>query len=80
MFKVDGGKVTGNTSNQMMGETPISEGKIEGDDLTFVVNASFNGNAFKLSYKGKVSGNEIKLTLQVPGRDQSFEMTAKKAS
>jgi len=78
-FKVDGNKLTGSTSNQFMGDMPISDGKIEGDDLSFTVNASFNGNDVKLNYKGKVSGDQMKLTLEIPGRDRTIEMTAKRA-
>jgi hypothetical protein len=41
---------------------------------------NFQGNEFKLSYKGKVvSATEMKLTIEFPGRDP-IEMTAKKAS
>jgi len=78
-FKVDGNKLTGSTSNQFMGETPTSEGKIDGDDLSFTVNASFNGNDVKLNYKGKVAGDEMKLTLEIAGRDRTIEMTATRA-
>ncbi len=78
-FKVDGGKVTGKVASQM-GEADISEGKLDGDDLSFVVVRNFQGNDFKLSYKGKVSGDEIKLSITFPGRDGAFEMTAKKVS
>ena len=80
VFKVDGSKLTGTSSNQMMGETAISDGKVEGDDVTFNVVVSRDGNEFKLAYKGKVSGNEMKLTITLPGGDRTFEMTAKKAS
>ena len=80
VFKVDGAKLTGSTSNQMMGETAISEGKIDGDNLSFVVNAEFNGNSVKLDYKAKVTGNEMKITLTLPGGDRTFEMNAKKVS
>jgi opacity protein-like surface antigen len=80
VFKVDGSKVTGATSNQMMGEAPISEGKIDGENLSFNVTLNRNGQEFKLNYKGKVAGNEIKLTVEVPGADRTFEMTAKKVS
>lgn len=80
VFKVDGDKLTGTTSNQMMAETAISDGKIDGDNLTFTVNANFNGNEVKLNYKGKVAGNEMKITLSLPGGDRTFDMTAKKVS
>ena len=33
VFKVDGEKLTGTTSNQRSGELPISDGKIDGDNL-----------------------------------------------
>jgi len=80
VFKVDGTTVTGTTSNQMIGEAPISDGKIDGDNLTFSVTLKRDGQEFKLNYQGKVSGNEIKLTVVIPGADRTFEMTAKRAS
>ena len=78
-FKVDGNRLTGSTSNQFMGEAPISDGKVEGDNLSFTVNANFNGNDVKLNYKAKVTGDEMKLTLEIPGRDRTIEMTAKRS-
>jgi len=80
VFQVDGAKLTGTSANQMMGETAISDGKVEGDDLTFNVVVTRDGNEFKLAYKGKVTGNEMKLTITLPGGDRTFEMTAKKAA
>jgi hypothetical protein len=79
-FKADGDKLTGSTSNRFMGETAISDGKVDGDSISFTVNANFNGNDVKLNYKGKVSADELKLTLEIPGRDRTIEMTAKRAS
>ena len=80
VFKVDGAKLTGTTSSQMMAETPISDGKIDGDNLSFTVNANFNGNEVKLNYKAKVTGDEMKITLELPGGDRTFEMVAKKVT
>ena len=78
-FKVDGARLTGKVASQM-GESDISDGKTDGDDLSFNVVRNFQGNEVKLSYKGKVSGNEMKISLLFPGRDQPIEMTAKKVS
>jgi hypothetical protein len=84
VFKVDGAKLTGTVSNPMGGENPISDGKIDGDALSFVVAISFNGQDFKLNYAGEVTGNEMKLTITMPalggGDPRSFEMTAKKVN
>lgn len=79
-FKVDGSKLTGTAANQFSGELPIQDGKLDGDSISFLVTANFNGNDFKLNYKGKVSGDEIKLTVEVTGMDRTFEMTAKRSS
>jgi hypothetical protein len=78
VFKVDAGKVTGTVNSGPMGEAAISEGKLEGEDISFAIVQTYNGNEFKISYKGKVSGNEMKLTIQVPNMEQTFEITAKK--
>jgi hypothetical protein len=78
-FKVDGAKLTGTVASQM-GESAISEGKIDGDKVAFAVTRDFNGQTFKITYEGVVSGNELKLTVHFPGREEGFEMTAKKAS
>lgn len=77
-FKTDGGKLTGSTSNRFMQDAPISDGKVEGDQLSFVVKSSFNGNDVQVNYKGKVVGDEIKLTVEIAGRDGALEMTARR--
>ncbi len=79
-FKVDGGKLTGTASNQFTGESAIVDGKVDGDSISFTVNANFNGNEVKLNYKGTVAGDEMKITVEVAGRDRTFEMKAKRAS
>jgi hypothetical protein len=80
VFKVDGAKLTGTSANEMMGETPISDGKVDGDDVSFNIVLNRDGNEFKLAYKGKVTGKDMKLTVTLPGGDRTFEMTAKKAA
>jgi len=65
-FKVDGAKLTG-TMTTSRGENEISEGKIEGDDISFVVVRTFGENEIKLVYKGKVKGDEITFTREFQG-------------
>ena len=78
-FKADGDKLTGTMSGRA-GDREISEGKISGDDISFVMKFSRDGNETRMVYKGKVSGSEIKFTMQREGGDRSFEFVAKKAS
>jgi hypothetical protein len=61
VFKVEGEKLTGTTSGRA-GENAISDGTVKGEDLAFTVAVSFNGNNMKLIYKGKLVGEEIRMT------------------
>lgn len=60
-FKVDGSTLTGTVST-MRGDTDITEGKIDGDNISFVQVLSFNGNEMRINYTGKVDGDTIKFT------------------
>ncbi len=76
-FKVDGDKLTG-TIGGGMGETAISEGKINGDEISFVVVRSMGGEERKIQYKGKVSGDEIKLSITFNPDQPPREVVAKR--
>lgn len=66
-FKVEGTKLTGETTSEMLGKSTIADGKIDGDNISFSITASMQGNELKLTYKGKISGNEIQLTSEMSG-------------
>jgi len=53
---------------------------VDGAKVSFAVSREYNGQTFKITYEGTVNGNELKLTVHFPGREEGFEMTAKKAS
>ncbi len=80
LLKVDGAKITGSMNSEQMGESKISEGKVDGDNISFAVVREFNGNEFRINYKGKVTDTEIKFTGDIPGMDRTFEFTAKKSA
>jgi len=63
-FKVEGNKLTG-TAKSDNGETQITEGTVNGDEISFVENLNFQGMPLKITYKGKLSGDEIKFTRNV---------------
>jgi hypothetical protein len=63
-FKVDGAELTGTSIGPQGNEYPISEGKITGDDISFVVEVT-GQMEMKINYKGKIVGDEIKLTMQM---------------
>src|SRR5258708_6131247 len=79
-LKLAGDKLTGTAAVGPIPETVISEGKLDGDNVSFVVAASFNGNDLLMVYRGKVSGDEIKFTIEIPARGQSYQFNAKRPS
>jgi hypothetical protein len=70
-FKVDGDKLTGTVAGSQ-DETPIKDGKISGETISFTADRPFG----TLTYKGKISGEDIKFTVQFA--DNTFDMTAKR--
>lgn len=77
VFKVEGAKLTGETTSQMLGKSTITDGKIEGDTLSFSITANLQGNEMKLTYKGKITGEEIQLTSEIQGGDGGNAITWK---
>jgi hypothetical protein len=65
-LKADGAKLTG-TVGGMNGDTDISDGKVDGDSVSFTVVREFNGNQIKQNYKGKLDGDTIHFTVTREG-------------
>jgi hypothetical protein len=76
-FKADGATLTGSTTGPDGGQVPIKDGKVEGNSISFGVSLDFGGMPLELTYKGVVSGGEIKITGEFAG--MPFEFTVKKA-
>jgi hypothetical protein len=76
-FKVAGDKLTGKAKSQF-GDLDLTEGKVKGNEITFVETVNFDGNAIRIEYKGTVNGDEIKFTRKV-GEFAVEEFVAKRA-
>ena len=76
-LKTDGEKLTG-TVTSPMGERPIVDGKVTGDDVSFAVEVEFNGEKRKIQYTGKIVGDELKMKSGAGERVREF--TAKRAT
>lgn len=61
-LKADGEKLTGSLSG-MRGDADITDGKVDGNNVSFSVVREFNGNTFKQNYKGIVEGDTIHFTV-----------------
>ena len=77
-FQVKGNTLIGKAVNAERGETQITEGKVNGDEISFVENIKVEGMELRVEYKGKVSGDEIKLNRKVADF-ANYDIVAKRA-
>ncbi len=92
-LKADGAKLTGTVTQPAFGRrggdtppapvtTPISNGKVDGNNVSFEVARDMGGNSMITKYEGAVSGNEMKLKITMPGfqggEPRTFDVVAKK--
>ncbi|MFZ0396279.1 MAG: hypothetical protein WCF17_01800 [Terracidiphilus sp.] len=76
-FKVDGTTLAGTVTTRR-GDTDITDGKVDGDNISFTQKVSFNGNDMTINYAGKVDGDTIKFT-RTMGDRPATEFTATRA-
>jgi len=83
-LKQDGGKLTGSVPGMGRGgdapPTEITNGKVDGDKVSFEVVREFNGNKMTSKYSGTVSGDEMKLHVatETPNGARESDVTAKR--
>lgn len=77
-FKVDGSTLTGTATQSERGATEIKEGKVSGDEISFVELVNVEGQELRIEYKGKVSGDEIRFRRKV-GDFAEYDIVAKRA-
>ena len=60
----------------------ISDGKVDGNNISFTVKVEFNGNTMVSKYEGTLSGDELKLKVNREGRNgaTTSELTAKRST
>jgi phage head maturation protease len=83
-LKADGSTLTGTLAGGRGGDVEISDGKIDGSNVSFKVVREVQGNKFTTNYTGTVSGEEMKLKMETEGmpagKGGPREVTAKKST
>ncbi|MEO6851363.1 MAG: hypothetical protein ABI203_01745 [Mucilaginibacter sp.] len=69
-FKVDGEKLTGSSKGPDGSDSPISNGVIKGDDLSFTIDIM--GNDTKVV--GKIKGETVSLSFAVNGENVTLDL------
>ena len=87
-LKQDGTKLTGEVPGMARGgdappaPTQITDGKVDGNMVSFTVKREFNGNTMVQKFEGTVEGDSIKFKITRDGQNgpQTSEVTAKKST
>ena len=87
-LKQDGSKLTGSVPGMGRGgdnpppPTEITDGKVDGDKVSFTVKREFNGNSMVTKYEGTVNGEEMKLkiTRDTQNGPMTNDVVAKKST
>jgi hypothetical protein len=86
-LKADGSTLTGTIppGGRGGGGDPIAitDGKIDGNNISFTVKRDMGGNTVVTKYEGTVSGDELKLKITRPGQDGTpvtTEVVAKRSA
>ncbi len=78
-LKADGASLTGNMSTPR-GDMPITDGKVDGNNVSFNVVRKMQDNEVTIKYAGVVDGGTIKFTqtANFGGNERKSEFVAKK--
>jgi hypothetical protein len=87
-LKQDGAKLTGQVPGMGRGgdapppPTEVTDGKVDGNNVSFTVKREFNGNTMVTKYEGVVNGDEMKLkiTRDTQNGPTTTEVVAKKST
>jgi len=64
---VQGNALTGKTKGNLTGENPISDGKVDGNKISFVEKAMYQGMPLVFNYTGELKGDQIHFKRELMG-------------
>ena len=66
-FKVDGAALTGTAKGNLITDSALSDGKVDGDKITFVEKGTYMGMPLTFNYSGELVGEEIRFKRELEG-------------
>ena len=66
-FKVDGAALTGTAKGNLITDSMLSDGKVDGNKITFVEKGNYMGMPLTFNYSGELAGDEIKFKRELMG-------------
>ena len=79
-FDQAGDTLRGQAATGDFGNLDVTDGWVSGEDISFTLNLNFSGQAIALNFAGKVKGDTVQGTIDVPAATINFPFTAVKAA
>lgn len=77
-LKVQGATLTGTLKGNLITDSMLSDGKVDGNKLSFTEKGSYMGMPLEFHYTGELAGDELKLKRELMGFPAE-EFTAKRS-
>jgi hypothetical protein len=66
-FKVQGAALTGTAKGNLITDSVLSEGKVDGNKISFVEKGSYMGMPLSFNYSGEIVGDELHFKRELMG-------------
>jgi hypothetical protein len=66
-FKVQGAALTGTLKGSLITDSMLSDGKVDGNKISFTEKGSYMGMPLEFHYTGELAGDELKLKRELMG-------------
>ena len=66
-FKVQGAALTGTLKGNLITDSMLSDGKVDGNKISFTEKGSYMGMPLEFHYTGELAGDELKLKRELMG-------------
>ena len=66
-LKVEGAALTGKAKSNLIGDSVLSDGKVDGNKISFVEKGTYQGMPLQFNYTGELVGDEIHFKRELMG-------------
>jgi hypothetical protein len=67
IFRLDGDVLTGTAKSNLVGDSTLSDGKVDGNKISFVERGTYEGMPLQFNYTGELVGDEIRFKRELMG-------------
>ncbi|HEY3515626.1 MAG TPA: hypothetical protein VGL98_01170 [Gammaproteobacteria bacterium] len=66
-LKAEGSALTGTAKSNLLGDSTLSDGKVDGNKISFVEKGTYQGMPLQFNYTGEITGDEIHFKRELMG-------------